>query len=89
MAGRKVVTIMTAIDPPSGEGIVRLKTTSLGLLGWADAPQSLVLARGVTVDASHGSRALERLGREAASERRALGLNWFRGDFYDLFRAQE
>ena len=88
IAGRKVVTIMTRIDPPSGEGIVRLKTASFGLLGWADAPQCLVLSRGVSIDASHGSRALELAGRQATAERRALGLDWYRGEFFDLFRAQ-
>ena len=89
VAGRKVVTIMTSIDPPTGEGIVRLKTTSFGLLGWADGPDRLVLSRGVSIDASHGSRELERLGREAAAERMGLKLDWFRGEIHDLFRAQE
>lgn len=87
VAGEKVVNLMTAIDPPTGEGIVRLKTSSFGLLGWADAPQRLVLARGVSVDESHGSEKLEELGREAASERAQFGLDWCRGHLSELFRA--
>jgi len=77
---------MTAIDPPTGEGIVRLKTTSFGLIGWADDPQRLVLSRGVSVDESHGTKKLEELGREAVAERTSLGLNWCRGHFHELFK---
>jgi len=86
IAGAKVVTLMTAIDPPTGEGIVRLKTTSFGLIGWADDPQRLVLSRGVSVDESHGTKKLEELGREAVAERTSLGLNWCRGHFHELFK---
>lgn len=88
IAGEKVVNIMTAIDPPTGEGILRLKTSSFGLLGWADEPQRLVLSRGVSTDESHGSKLLEELGREAVNERTGLGLDWCRGHFHELFRAQ-
>ena len=88
VAGAKVVNIMTAIDPPTGEGIVRLKTTSFGLLGWADDPQRLVLARAASIDETHGTDLLEQLGREAAEERESLGLDWCRGHFHELFKAK-
>lgn len=88
IAGAKVVTLMTRIDPPTGEGILRLKTISFGLLGWADDPQRLVLSRGVSIDESHGTQRLEELGHEAAAERRDLGLDWCKGQFHELFKAK-
>lgn len=84
VAGKRVVTIMTQILP-ARRGVVRLKTTSFGLLGWADGPQRLVLSRGVSVDNSHGSNALTVLGKEAAEERKSLGLGFDGRPFYELF----
>src|SRR5690242_90708 len=37
VAGKPIVTFMTRVDPPTGEGVLRLKTmtSSFGLLGWS------------------------------------------------------
>jgi hypothetical protein len=84
VAGDKVVTIMRGIMPTK-HGIVRLFTASFVLMGWADGPQRLILARGTTIAGSHQKGRLAQLRQEAAAERNALGLNWDGRPFHELF----
>jgi hypothetical protein len=91
VAGEKIVTFMTRIDPPTGAGVLRLSTSSFRLLGWCPEPQALILAAGATADETHGGGVrLSDLGKRVVAIRKRLGFKtWERGAFYELFRAED
>lgn len=87
VAGRPL-TGMTKCDPPRGEGIWRLKTPDLRLYGWADEPQTMILARGEFKQAllRPGPPNDRLLGRETVAIRRRLSVqDWMIGELYDIF----
>lgn len=84
VAGDKVVTVMRGIMPAK-HGVVRLFTSTFALIGWADAPQRLVLSRGASIKESHQKGRLAQLRNEAVAERTSLGLSWDGRPFYELF----
>jgi hypothetical protein len=90
VSGAKVVSFIRRIDPPKGERILRLTTTSFRLAGWCPAEQTLVLAVGASADDTHGGVVrLSDMGKAVVAMRRALGLPSIKGEFHDLFKAQD
>lgn len=87
VAGERVVTIMKGIMPTK-HGTVRLLTGSFALIGWADAPQRMVLSQGATLNQTHESGRLADLRNAAVAERKLLGLSWDGRHFNELFRYQ-
>ena len=88
VAGKKIITFIRRVNPPAGEGIIKMHTTSFRLFGWAPAPQALVLARGAWVDETHGSHNMTReIAKQVVRDRKGLGLkDWEKGEFYEIFR---
>ena len=88
VAGEKIVSFIHRIDPPKGQGVLRLNTASFRLAGWCGAPQTLVLAVGARAADTHGgSRRLSDIGKDVVRVRERLGLSWEKGEFYVLFQA--
>lgn len=89
VAGEKIVTFIHRIDPPRGQGLLRLNTPNFRLAGWSPEPQAMILAQGALASRMHGAgRPLTALGREVVRIRRAMGVTeWARGEFYELFRS--
>lgn len=89
VAGERIVTFIHRIDPPKGEGVLRLNTANFRLAGWCPEPQVLILACGELASRTHGpGRRLTALGKEVVRVRRELGVTqWAKGQFYELFRA--
>ena len=84
----KVVSFIRRIDPPKGERILRLITTSFRLAGWCPAPQVLVLAVGVLADDTHSKKvSLRDVGKQVVHIRKTLSLPSISGEFHELFRA--
>ena len=88
VAGKKVITFIRRVNPPAGEGIIKLHTTSFRLFGWAPAPQALILARGAWVDETHGPHnKTKELAKQVVHDRKHLGLDdWEKGELYEIFR---
>ena len=90
VAGDKIVTFLHRIDPPKGQGVIRLNTPSFRLAGWCPAPQTFILAQGALADATHGEGGrLTLVGRKVVEIREDLGFTtWENGQIYELFRAE-
>jgi hypothetical protein len=89
ISGRPLTSGLARCDPPKGEGIWRLKTPDLRLYGWADEPQSMVLAVGElkSVISRPGPPKDKDLGKQAVSVRLRLELDYKLGERYELFPA--
>lgn len=91
VAGERIVTFLTRVDPPTGEGLIRVKTTSLRLIGWCPEPQALILAIGAKAADTHGpGKVITALGKEVVRIRRKMGVTtWAKGEYYELFQYQD
>lgn len=87
VGGERVVTTMRGIMP-TRHGVIRLRTTSFDLFGWADGPQRFILSRGASLDETHKPGGLANLKKEVMAERKTLGLDWDGRSFHELFRFQ-
>lgn len=89
VAGERIVTFMRRVDPPKGEGLMRISTTSLRLIGWCPAPQTLILAIVAKAKDTHGGGKLTALGKDVVKIRREMGVTeWAKGEYYELFQYQ-
>lgn len=90
VAGEKLIAFIRRINPPKGEGVIRINTTRYRLAGWCPEPQVFVAALGADARAMHGAgRPLNALGREVVSIRNALGVQQsLLGEIYELFQSQ-
>lgn len=88
VAGEKIVTFIRRVDPPKAQGLLRINTNSLRLVGWCPEPQALILAMGGMAKDLHGpGKKLTLLGQSVVEIRRKLGVTkWEKGEFYELFR---
>lgn len=89
VSGRPLTSGLARCDPPKGEGIWRLKTPDLRLYGWADDLQCMVLCLGELkrVIAAPGPPKDRDLGKQAATVRKGLKLEWKPGERYQVFPA--
>jgi len=91
IAGKKLANVLLDVNPPAGEGIKKLKTTSFRLWGWAHASQTLVLVLGAR-KADLASKAIREgsMGRRARDLRNAMGVREVAsGTWYELFPARD
>lgn len=88
VAGERIVSFIRRIDPPTGQGLLRINTSSLRLAGWCPEPQAMILAAGAKADDTHGpGKKMAALGKLVIQIRREMGVTtWARGEFYELFR---
>lgn len=89
VSGRPMSSGLARCDPPTGEGIWRIKTTDLRLYGWADDLHCMVLAVGELKRTimKPGPPKDRHLGVQAVEARRQLNLDWKRGERYEIFPA--
>lgn len=88
ISGRPM-TGMARCDPPTGEGVWKIKTPDLRLFGWAPEKQVLVLAAGELkrVLRLPGPPRDKDLGKTVVQRRRKLGVTiWVNGDLPNVFR---
>jgi hypothetical protein len=89
ISGRPLSSGLARCDPPTGEGIWRLKTPDLRLYGWADEPHCMILTVGEfkSVIAAPGAPKDRHLGQQAVEERRELKLGFISGERFEIFPA--
>lgn len=91
VSGARVISFIRSVNPPAGEGILKVHTSSFRLFGWPYAHQSLVLALGANVHATHGKgQPVKKLAKQAVTIRKKLGITeWTKGQLHELFRFED
>lgn len=88
VSGKKMAGFINNVDPPAGEGVLRLKTTSFRIYGWCPAPMTLLIHCAQRKDDIRKKLCPSdaNTGRAVAADRKAWGSNVILGGWYDLFR---